>query len=119
MRLEESISDESALKELGRRLELARLDRNLSQAEVATRAGVGKSTVERLEAGGAAQLSNFLRVLRVLNLLDALDRVLPDQQISPIQKAELAGRTRRRASHGRLAAEAPSRSTPWQWGDKR
>jgi len=114
LRLEDTLSDEAALAELGRRIEIARLDRNMTQANLAEQAGVGKSTVERLEAGRSSQLSNLLRVLRVLKLLSALDRVLPDRQISPIEQARLQGQHRRRAS----TRSSASQTKQWQWGDK-
>jgi transcriptional regulator with XRE-family HTH domain len=113
LRFEDAISDAATLQELGHRVEAARLDRNMTQAQLAEQAGIGKSTVERLEAGRAPQLANFLRVLRVLNLLEALDRVLPERHISPIEQMKLAGHRRRRASRQR-----PAQARPWQWGDK-
>ena len=75
------MTDEALLKELGGRIAQQRLDRNLSQAQLAEQAGISKRTLERLEAGAAAtQLSLFLRVLRQLDLLERLDLLLPEPQ---------------------------------------
>jgi transcriptional regulator with XRE-family HTH domain len=46
--------------------------RRLTMAEVADRAGVGISTVQRLESGEGASLQNLLRVARALGLLEEL-----------------------------------------------
>ena len=64
------MSDEALLQELGQRIARLRLERNLTQAQLAEQAGISKRTLEHLEAGAAAaQLSLFLRVLRQLDLL--------------------------------------------------
>jgi transcriptional regulator with XRE-family HTH domain len=64
------MSDEALLQELGQRIARLRLERNLTQAQLAEQAGISKRTLEHLEAGAAAtKLSLFLRVLRQLDLL--------------------------------------------------
>jgi transcriptional regulator with XRE-family HTH domain len=60
-----------SLGELGEDLSTWRRLRQLTVMEVADRAGVGRSTVLRLEAGGGSTLENFLRVTRALGVLDA------------------------------------------------
>jgi transcriptional regulator with XRE-family HTH domain len=50
--------------------------RHLTAAEVADRAGVGVSTVLRLENGAGATLENVLRVARALGVLEALTAAL-------------------------------------------
>ena len=58
-------------REMGGRLARVRLERNLTQIQLAEQAGVSKSTVERLESGAVAtQLSGFIRVCRVLDLMN-------------------------------------------------
>ena len=83
------MSDEALLQELGQRIARLRLERNLTQAQLADQAGISKRTLEHLEAGAAAaQLSLFLRVLRQLDLL------------------KLQQSSRKRASRHRIAAAA-------------
>lgn len=54
---------------IGGRLTRIRLERNLTQVQLAVEAGIAKSTVQRLEAGAVAtQLSGLIRVCRVLGL---------------------------------------------------
>ena len=85
------ITDERALGELGRRLARARLDRNLTQAAMAAEAGVSRSTVSRLEAGESTQLTNLLRILRALGLLQNLDALVPPPTVQPLQMLERRG----------------------------
>ena len=92
------MNTEQALNEIGERLKRHRLNRNLSQKEVAERAGIGLASVARLEDGKGATLANFIRVLTALDALDSLDAFLPVPSISPIQLAKLHGKERRKAS---------------------
>jgi len=114
MPIQRMMSDEALLHELGHRIARLRLERNLSQAQLAEQAGISKRTLERLEAGAAAtQLSLFLRVLRQLDLLERLELLLPEPQPSPLALLEQQQQaTRKRASRRRIAKPASS----WSWG---
>ncbi len=109
------MTDEGALKQLGERLSRMRLDRNLTQAEVATEAGVHKNTVFRLEAGGSTQTKNLVRVLRALGLLDRLDALVPEPVPSPLKQLEAADHQRKRAVSKPKQGSPP---TGWAWGDE-
>jgi len=92
------MNTEQALNEIGERLKRHRLNRNLTQKEVAERAGIGLASVARLEDGKGSTLVNFIRVLTALDALDSLDTFLPMPSISPIQLAKLHGKERQKAS---------------------
>jgi len=115
-----SQSDESVLRALGERIAAARLDRNLTQRELAQRAGVSRIVVQRLESGQAITTANLVRALRVLDLLDALDAALPQTHVSPVQELARRGKERRRASGSRGQKEPTAREREaWRWGDER
>ena len=114
MALSDGQVDGVLLGELGARLRGARLRRNESQSELARRAGVGKATLQRLEEGSSGTLVTFVRVLRALDLGDALESLLPDAQDSPIEA--LRGRPQGRRRGGRIAS--PSSRQGWRWGDE-
>ena len=117
MKLSKSLTDEAVLRELGGRLAAVRLAGNLTQAALAEEAGVSKRTVERLESGEvAARLSGFVRVCRVLGLVDRLDALVPPAAPSPVEQLKLAGRVRKRASGRRRAATRAPRK--WNWGGR-
>lgn len=61
-----------SMRKLGEDLNTWRKLRRLTVDEVADRAGVGRTTVLRLEAGGGSTLENLLRVARALGVLDGL-----------------------------------------------
>lgn len=95
-----SISEKSAsaiAAELGERLKQARLNHDLTQAEVAELVGISRKTVLNAEKGNV-QLTILIAIMAALNLLEQLDLFLPKQDISPIQLAKLQGKQRQRAS---------------------
>ncbi len=116
MKITNQATDDVVLTELGGRLARIRLERNLTQGQLAEQAGVSKRTVERLESGAVAtQLSGFIRVCRVLGMLERLDTLVPEPVPSPVTQLKLRGRQRRRASTTKAVA---STAEKWQWGDK-
>jgi transcriptional regulator with XRE-family HTH domain len=117
MRIEAQLTDDAVLAELGQRLARGRLERNLSQAQFGEEAGIGRRTLQRLEAGEQVQLSSFIRALRALDLLESLDRLVPEPTPSPLQRLQLAGRERQRARR-RKTDEDGEEAEPWTWGDE-
>lgn len=91
-------SDLAILKLLGERFRSARLDRNLSQQEVADNAGISRLTVIGIEEGKNVKLMSLIQALRSLGLLDNLDSLIPEPEISPLALAKLKSKKRQRAS---------------------
>ncbi len=115
MKINNLLTDESFLRELGERLTGARLEANMTQATLAEQAGVAKRTVERLESGEVAtQLSGFLRVCRALGLAERFDMLIPEPTMSPIAQLKLQGRKRQRASGRKASTGKPKK---WTWGE--
>ena len=114
MKIEGLMTDEAILAELGGRLEQRRLELQLTQEILAEQAGVSKRTVERIEAGATAQMSTLIRLLRVLELLDRLETLLPEAGPRPMDLAKLKGKARKRASSKRKSTDA----AVWHWGDE-
>ena len=95
MKISIQLTDEAVLKELGGRLAGARIGQNLTQAALAEQAGVSKRTVERLESGAVAtQLSSFLRVCRVLGLMERFESLVPEAAASPMAQLKRQGGNR-------------------------
>jgi transcriptional regulator with XRE-family HTH domain len=113
--MEPTLSDASLLKLLGERLARLRLARDLTQGQLAEQAGISVRTLQRLEQGEAAtQLSGFVRVCRVLGLLERFDTLIPELPPSPMELLKLQGRQRRRATGRTLATQARKK---WTWGE--
>jgi transcriptional regulator with XRE-family HTH domain len=92
------MSDRAILREMGSRLNRKRLDKNVSQQELAEMAGLNRTTVSEIEQGKPFAVLTFIQILRALDALDELDSLLPDPGISPLQLAKMKGKVRRRAS---------------------
>ena len=116
MKIENSVVDDQILTEIGTRIAHRRLDMQLSQAQLATQAGLSKRTIERIEAGQSTQFLSLVRILRVLKLLDGLELLVPDTGPSPLDLLKLKGKRRQRASPARKKNDPPA--SPWQWGDE-
>jgi len=115
MKMTIDTTDEAILRELGKRLAVARLGNNLTQVQLAEQAGVSKSTVQRLELGAAAtQLSGFVRVCRVLGLVERFEALVPEEAVSPMEQLKLQGRKRQRASGKAAGSGEPKK---WTWGE--
>lgn len=70
------------LKELGERLRLARLRRNYSAESVASRAGITRMTLYKIEQGNpGVSFGGYLSVLRVLNLQNDIDGIARDDEL--------------------------------------
>lgn len=118
MKLHSTMTDQAALEELGKRLGQRRIALRLNQAELAERAGVAKRTVERIEAGESSQLTSWLRVLRVLELLPALDALIPEESPRPMALLRQSERMPKRVRKGKESDQrAASDGDSWQWGD--
>ncbi len=115
MAIDPNLTDGALLHLIGMRLAGLRLARNLTQQQVADQAGLGLRTVQRLELGLAAtQLSGFLRVCRVLGLIERIDLLIPAPAASPMAQLKSQGRVRQRAAGTRAA---PRHRKAWTWGE--
>lgn len=98
-------------EELGARLRQARLNADLTQAEVASRAGLSRRTVLNAEKG-RVQLENLVAILASMDMVDQLNTFLPEQEISPLQLAKLRGQERQRASKTEMKADRIEETRP-------
>ena len=119
MKISAELTDAAVLQELGRRFERARLESGRTQAQAAEQAGIGKRTLERLEAGKAVDSVTLIRVLRMLELSPNLERLLPDLPQSPVALLKSKGRQRARVRPPKKATNDPAtkEAGPWKWGE--
>lgn len=117
MKLENKLTDQAVLEELGRRLAQARLDRNQTQEDFARAAGLSKRTLARMEAGQSVQTSNLVRAMRALHLMQNIDALLPTAEgPSPLEQLRNKGKERKRASVPKSASTASGKSD-WTWAE--
>lgn len=100
-----NMGDKAILEELGERVMRQRLNRDITQADLAENAGISRGALQRIERGDEFQMGGLIRILRALDLLDQLDLFLPDPGISPRQLARLRSGERQRASGSRKSGD--------------
>ena len=115
MQIDERMTPDAVLTELGHRLARRRVDLGLSQADAAKRAGLGKRTVERIEAGADCQVSTLLRLLGVLEQMGGVEGLVPEAGVRPLDLLELQGKERQRAPR---KSPSSSNGEGWRWGDE-
>lgn len=128
-------SDNAVLTEFGKRIAGTRLNNNWTQAELANKAGVSKSTVEHIEKGQSTQLLNMVKILRALGFLNQFISIVPELGPSPMellmQSKNLQKNKRKRASKPKTKAQtndfddpggfsagiAAESKAPWIWDE--
>lgn len=96
----ESMTNEAVATELGRRIEQLRLERNITQENMADTIGVTRKTYSKLEKG-QCKLETLVAALRVLGQIHQLDQLLPETLFSPLELLKSEGKQRQRARSGK------------------
>lgn len=91
------MSDGALIETIGAFVKHHRLAQNKTQQQLATEAGINRSTVTQIEKGGKVTLLSLLQVLRILNLLYVMDSSIINEQVSPLLLAKLEHDKRKRA----------------------
>ncbi len=84
--------------EVGLRIKQHRIKKNLTQLELATKAGLSRVAISKIERGNGVNLSSLIEILRNLDLLQNIAYVFPEEEISPIELVKLKGKMRKRVS---------------------
>jgi len=98
---------------LCKRIEDIRLSRNITQKMLANEAGISERTLRRLETGKGVSLDTFIRVLMALNLQGRLVKLLPDQEIRPMERITKNRTERKRAR----PIENKESDGSWSWSE--
>lgn len=94
-----SMSDPAIVKELCGILRQVRLQQNITQEQLAGKAGLSRSAISKMETGkSAVELLTVVQVLRALQQLHLLDHWKVSATLSPLLVAKLTAKGRLRAS---------------------
>jgi transcriptional regulator with XRE-family HTH domain len=93
-----AMSDPAMLEQLGEFIKQTRLQQNKTQQQIATAAGINRSTMVQIEKVGGGTLLSFIQILRALEQLQIFEHFEIKQQFSPLQLAKLEQNKRQRAS---------------------
>ena len=80
-----SISGDEIIKSLGEKFKTYRKRMKLSQKEIVRRSGLSIFTVSSFENGSQTglTLSSFIKLLRAIEYLEEMEKLLPEQLESP------------------------------------
>ncbi|MGY8814998.1 MAG: helix-turn-helix domain-containing protein [Gammaproteobacteria bacterium] len=112
MKITTLLTDDTILAEIGERISARRIELNMTQATVAKKAGMAKRTLERIEGGASAQMLSVIRIFRVLDLMDNLERMILEQGPKPMDILKQKRKIRVRASSKK---QIPEPIKQWKW----
>jgi predicted transcriptional regulator len=106
------LNDKEILKELGKRYESIRLEKGLSNEDVAKKGGTTTDAIYRFKSGKGISMINFIRIMRGLDNLDKLEKLLQEVEFSvrdlkPIVKPKRIFKTKKTGSKD------------FKWGDEK
>ncbi len=91
------MSDHALAMQIGAFVKHHRLLQNRTQDDLATAAGLSRSTLSLLERGETVTVATLLQVLRVLDQLVVMDAFRINETVSPLALARLQKEKRKRA----------------------
>lgn len=103
------MTDDMIIKAIGEYIRSIRLEKNLTQEQLADRAGVHRTTIRDLELGKRSTLLTLIKVLRSLDQLQTLKNFKFSKELSPLELAKLEMNERKRAS-GSKPDQKPNKS---------
>ncbi|WP_439134470.1 helix-turn-helix domain-containing protein [Pseudomaricurvus sp.] len=92
----QAMTDEAIAAEIGERIEQMRLEKNLTQQQVADAVGLSRVSYGKL-ARGHGKFINVIAVLRALDALELVEQFVPEVGFSPMELLKLKGKHRQRA----------------------
>lgn len=83
-----ALTDNAILVQIGAKLKEARIERNLSQKDLAAACGLSAFSISQMENGHNTSLLSLIMVLRALNRLEILEELLRERPMSPVAMSE-------------------------------
>ncbi len=93
-----AMSDPAIVTVIGSLIKRIRLQKNITQQQLADKVGLYRSTISEMENGRASSLLSFIVVLRGLEKLEILNSLSDVPPISPLKLARKEKQSRKRAS---------------------
>ena len=90
------MTNEALLQYVGKQMRQMRINAQLSQQQLADRAGVSRSTITQVENGKGIKLEPMVAMLRVLNKLELLNSFETQAMTSALLLEEKEGKTPQR-----------------------
>lgn len=108
-----ALTDGAILVQIGAKLKEERVERNLSQKDLATACGLSAFSISQMENGHNTSLLSLIMVLRALNRLEILEELLRERPVSPVAMSEYMKKhpERKRAYNSKKVVEV----TDFEW----
>lgn len=117
--ISEHLSNQHIMAEVGSRFAAARVNMNISQAELAERSGVGLKTIGHLENGRkSVGLLNMITIMRALNLLHEIEHFIPKPPPSAKSFIVDGGQAKVRKRASSNSSQREDGAPAWKWGDE-
>lgn len=81
-------NNSEVLQDLGKDIRKARIERNMSQAELSNHSGVSVHSISNIENGKDFSVDNLISILRSLSLLENLSLLIPNIAPNPYDIAK-------------------------------
>lgn len=82
--------------EVGERLKKLRLEYNITQNDLAKKTGLSRVSISKIERGMGVNLSSLIQIMRGLRVLENIEHLIPEQEISPIEIIRLKNKTKKK-----------------------
>ena len=109
----QSMSNQAIAAEVGHRITQLRLEKNLTQQQMADEIGMSRMGYGKLEKG-AGKFENIIATLRALDRLDLVEHFIPEMPFSPMEQLKLKGKQRVRAT-GKVSESNPDQESDLDW----
>ena len=102
-------SDLEIVMEICQTVKQMRINKNISQQEIAERSGLDRTTISRMESGRSVSLLTLVQVLRALDKLEVLNVFKAYQIESPIKLLKEEEKKRKRAGKSKKTLKSQSK----------
>lgn len=96
--------------ELAYRFKATRLSLNYSQSYVSNKSGVSLRTIKSFEKDGTISLDNLIKILKVINVADNLDYIVPEIGLNTVDLHHLG--------HQKQRVSRKKNNKRVKWGDE-
>ena len=113
-----ALTDHAILVQIGQKVKQVRIEKNVSQKDLAHDCGLSTFSISQMENGHNTSLLSLVMVLRALNRLDLLEALFEESPISPVALSRYMKRNprRQRVRQPRKSAIA-NEPTDFNWDD--
>lgn len=104
-------SSDMMMKELGNKIKLYRIMKEMSQQDIVDKTGISKRSISRLEQGESVNTDSLFKVLLALDLGGNIEMLVPDQTKRPSYYLEQSQSIPKRV-------RKKTEKTNFKWGDE-